>query len=37
MAELLPEVALAAVGGALDRAPAGRVVGVGVTGMAEVP
>jgi sugar (pentulose or hexulose) kinase len=31
----LPEVALAAAGGALDRAPAGRVVGVGVTSMAE--
>jgi sugar (pentulose or hexulose) kinase len=33
----LPEVALAAAGGALDRAPAGRVVGLGVTSMAEVP
>jgi sugar (pentulose or hexulose) kinase len=31
----LPEVALAAAEGALDRAPAGRVVGVGVTSMAE--
>jgi sugar (pentulose or hexulose) kinase len=31
----LTEVALAAAGGALDRAPAGRVVGLGVTSMAE--
>jgi sugar (pentulose or hexulose) kinase len=31
----LPEVALAAAGGALARAPAGRVVGLGVTSMAE--
>jgi sugar (pentulose or hexulose) kinase len=31
----LPEVALIAAEGALDRAPAGRVVGVGVTSMAE--
>jgi sugar (pentulose or hexulose) kinase len=31
----LTEVALAAAEGALDRAPAGRVVGVGVTSMAE--
>jgi sugar (pentulose or hexulose) kinase len=31
----LPEVALAAAGGALERAPAGRVVGLGVTSMAE--
>jgi sugar (pentulose or hexulose) kinase len=31
----LPDVALAAAGGALDRAPDGRVVGVGVTSMAE--
>jgi sugar (pentulose or hexulose) kinase len=31
----LLQVALAAAGGSLDRAPAGRVVGVGVTSMAE--
>jgi sugar (pentulose or hexulose) kinase len=31
----LPEVALAAARGALDRTPAGRVVGLGVTSMAE--
>jgi sugar (pentulose or hexulose) kinase len=31
----LLRVALAAAGAALDRAPAGRVVGVGVTSMAE--
>jgi sugar (pentulose or hexulose) kinase len=33
--ERLPEIAAAAARGALERAPAGRVAGVGVTGMAE--
>ena len=31
----LPEIALIAAEGALDRGPVGRVVGVGVTSMAE--